>query len=152
MVDMLHFYGVRLDHSVQTKLDSHLILPGRRSTVDPSDTQQGLNQPNGQSDLEPEMIVLLHKSTTLKVLQELDVDLQNFLHPIYNQVEFLVYFHLHNCEMFSKYLKSQMDKLSAKDNTVDESDVTLAFPSRNKRRSVLEPNDELVQVNYQVCL
>ena len=145
---MLLSYGVRLDHSLQAKLDAHVILPGRRSTVDPSDIQQGLSQPNGQLDLEPEIIVMLHKSTTLKILKELDLDLQNFLHPILKQLEFLVYFHLHNCEMFSKYLKSQIDKLSTP--VVDESDIALTFPSRTKRHSPPEPNDQLERVNYQL--
>ena len=133
---MLHFYGVRFDDSIQTKLDNHLILPGRGSTVDSSDIQQGLDQP---LDLEPEMVVMLQKSTTLKILKELDLELQNFLHPIFEYFEFLVYFHLHNCEMFSKYLKSQIDKLSEVNKTVAESGVTLT--------SAPEPQDKLEQVH-----
>ena len=149
LVDMLHFYGIRFDHLIQTKLNDHLILPGRGSTVDSSDIQQGLNQP---LDLEPEMVVMLQKSTTLKVLKQLDLDLQNFLHPIFEHFEFLVYFHLHNCEMFSKYLKSQIDKLFDVNKTVDESGITLAFPNKGKHSPASEPQEQLEKVHIKLLI
>ena len=149
LVDILLFYGIRLDHAIQAHLDKHIILPGRGTTVDETEIQQRLNQPNGQLDLEPEMIIMLRKSTTLKLLRQMELELQNFLYPILNKLEFLVYFHLHNCEMFSKYLKSQIAKLSAPDDVIDEDDIIVVLPSATTvKRQVLDPHDQLEQVNF----
>lgn len=146
LVDILHFYNIRLDYAIQENLDNHVILPGRGSTVDTSEIQQGLNMPNGQLDLEPDMIIMLRKTTTLKVLKQIELDLQNFLDPLLNKLEFLVYFHLHNCEMFIKYLKSQITKLSIPDDVVDHSDIIVTIPSAVARPVVPEPQDQLEQV------
>ena len=142
---MLNYYGLRLDHSIQVKLDAHVILPRSVSAVDPSEIQQGLNQLDGQLDLEPDMTIMLRKSTTLKVLRELNLDLQNYLNPICTQLEFLAYFHLHNCEMFIRYLKNQVDNFSSLEITVDNDKVLLAFPSHPESSKA---DKKLNQVRY----
>ena len=148
MVEILNFYGIKLSHTLQTKLDTHLVLPGRSSGVTEDDMQQRLNQSNGQIELEPEMILLLRKSMTWRILQELFNDLQLFLVPIASQLEFLVYFHMHNCEMFSKHLKSQIAKISAanSDRPIDESSVVLIMPTISIQQSSTDPDGKLKQV------
>ena len=150
MVEILNFYGIKLSHTLQTKLDTHLVLPGRSSGVTEDDMQQRLNQSNGQIELEPEMILLLRKSMTWRILQELFNDLQSFLFPIASQLEFLVYFHMHNCEMFSKHLKSQIAKISAAnaERPVDESAIIVRMPTISTQQSSTDPDEKLQQVMY----
>ena len=150
MVEILNFYGIKLSHTLQTKLDTHLVLPGRSSGVTEDDMQQRLNQSNGQIELEPEMILLLRKSMTRRILQELFNDLQSFLLPIASQLEFLVYFHMHNCEMFSKHLKSQIAKISAAnaERPVDESSIIVRMPTISTQQSSTDPDEKLQQVMY----
>ena len=150
LVEILNFYGIKLSHTLQTELDTHLVLPGRSLGVTEDDIQQRLNQSNGQLELEPEMILLLKKSMTWKMLQELFNDLQSFLLPIASQLEFLVYFHMHNCEMFSKHLKSQIAKISAanSDQPVDVSSIILTMPTIYTQPSSTDPDEKLKQVTY----
>ena len=152
LIDILLFYGIRLDHAIQAHLDKHVILPGRSTTVDVTEIQQHLNQPNGQLDLEPEMIIMLRKSTTLKLLKEIELELLNFLDPILNKLEFLVYFHLHMCEMFINYLKSQIAKLSALDDDAYNNEIVIVLPSATTvKRPVLDPHDQLEQVDIYLA-
>ena len=156
MVDILNSYGIKLSHTLQTKLDNHLILPGRSSAFTEDDVQQRLKQPNDQLELEPEMILLLKKSMTWKILKEIFNDLQSLLLPVVSQLEFLVYFHMHDCEMFSKHLKSQISRMSAasSDQPVDESAVILAIPMVDTQKSSTNPDEKLKQVMYvlQYCI
>ena len=150
LVDILNFYDIKLSHTLQTKLDTHLVLPGRSSGVTEDDVQQRLDQSNGQLELEPEMILLLKKSMTWKMLNELLSDLQSFLKPIASQLEFLVYFHMHNCEMFSKHLKSQIAKILAasSERPVNESSIVLMIPMADTQQSSTDPDEKLKQVMY----
>ena len=149
-MEILNFYGIKLSHTLQTKLDTYLVLPGRSSGVTEDDVQQRLDQPNGQLELEPEMILLLKKSMTWKMLNELFSDLQSFLKPIESQLEFLVYFHMHNCEMFSKHLKSQIAKILAasSERPVNESSIALMIPMADTQQSFTDPDEKLKQVMY----
>ena len=147
LVDILNSYGIKLSHTLQTKLDTHLVLPGSGAAVTPDDVQQRLNQPNGQLELEPEMILMLKKSMTWEILQEIFNDLQSFLEPIISQLDFLVYFHLHRSEMFSKHLKSQIVKLSASsEQPIDTSAIMFTIPSMVGTQSSSDPDEKLLQV------
>ena len=142
-------YGVKFSHSLKTKLDTHLVLPEEGPVVITDDMQQILHQPNDQLELEPAMILRLKKSVTWNVLQEILNDLELFLEPIMSHLEFLVYFHLHNCEMFSKHLKSQMAKLAVNsEEPVEESTVKLTFTSVSNTQSSSNYDDKLLQVMY----
>ena len=146
LVDILNFYGIKLSHTLQTKLDTHLVLPGRSSEFTGDDVQQRLNQQNDQLELEPEMILLLKKSMTWKMLKEVFNDLQSFLLPIASQLEFLVYFHMRNCEMFSIHLKSQMAAISSNvGQLVQESAATLTLSTIAVQQSSSH-SDKLLQV------
>ena len=150
MVEILNFYGIKLSHTLQTDLDTHLVLPGRSSGITEDDVQQTLNQQNSPVELEPEMILFLKKSMTWKKLKDIYSDLWLFLKPIKSQLEFLVYFHMHNCEMFSKHLKSQIAKISAanSDRPVDVSSIvlTLTIPIAPTEQSSIDSDEKLQQV------
>ena len=152
LVEMFNFYGVNMSNILQTKLDTHLVLPGRSSGITEDDVQQRLNQSNSQIELEPEMILLLKKSMTLRMLKEIFNDLQSFLEPIASQLDFLVYFHLHNCEMFSKHLKSQMAVISSNlEQPVQESAVVLTLPTIDVQQSSTNDDEKLLQV-ADICM
>ena len=146
-MDILNSYGIRLSHTLQEKLETHLVLPGRSSGVTTDDVQQRLNQTNGQLELEPEMILMLKKSMTIKLIQEISDDLQLFLMPIVDHLNFLVYFHLHHSEMFNKHLMSQITKLSASsEQPIDPSMIAMTMPSVGTRQSSSDPDEKLQQV------
>ena len=110
-MELLSEYDIRLSPALQTMLDAHLILPGVNSAISAKDVQQRLNQPNCQLELDPEMILIFRKSMTLKVLQTIFCDLKLLLKPLLPQLDFLVYFHLHNSEMFHKQLLCGLNKV-----------------------------------------
>ena len=144
---MLSCYGIKFSHTLQTKLETHLVLPEGGPVVTTDAVQQILNQPNGQLELEPEMILRLKKSVTWRILQEILRDLKVFLKPIMSHLEFLVYFHLHNCEMFSKHLKSQMAKLTVNsEEPVEESAIKLILTSVGETQSCTSHDEKLLQV------
>ena len=129
LVEMLSCYGIKFSRTLQAKLDTHLVLPERGPVITTDYMQQILHhQPIGQTELNPEITLRLKKSVTWKILQEIFNDLQIFLEPLMSHLEFLAYFHLHNCEMFSKHLKSQMAKLAAHSvEPVEESTIQLTL-------------------------
>ena len=145
-MEILNHYGIKLSHALQIKLDTHLNLP-EISTV--NDMQWILNQPNGQLELKPEIVLMLKKSMTWKILQEIFDDLQSFLEPIIMQLEFLVYFHSNNCEMFKDHLKSQIAKISGNSGQpFEESAKVLSDLPVVTTQSATNPDDKLLQVMY----
>ena len=94
--ELLSCYGVKLSSTVQGKLDGHLCISVRGT----DNLHQEPCQPNGQAVQKFD----LKKPTTLKILIDIGKDLQSFLKPIVEQLEFLVYFHLHKCKIFIKHL------------------------------------------------
>lgn len=145
-MEILNYYGVKLSHALQTMLDTHLNLP-ESSTID--DMQWILNQPSGQLELKPEIVLMLKKSLTLKILQQIYDDLQLVLEPIMTQLEFLVYFHLNNCEMFKEYLKSQIAKISTNsEQPAEESAIVLSVSPDVTAQSDTNPDDKILQVIF----
>ena len=120
-MEVLWSYDVRFSPDIQTMVDDHLILPGISSVTTSMDVQQRLNQPYGELELDPEMILIFRKSMTWNVLRELFGKLQVFLKPILPYLDFLVYFYLHDSEMFTKQLLFQRNKLSGSQGDGDAS-------------------------------
>jgi len=145
LVEILNCYGVRLSPALQIKLDNHLVLPEKDSTSNTGDLQQKICQLN---ELEPEM--RLRKSLTLKALLEIVDEFQTFLKPVEEQLEFLCYFHLHHCEMFSRHLNSHIAKISAQ--SVELSTSTLSLPSVSTQQPLYDPDKKLQQVINVILL
>lgn len=125
-MELLSAYDIMLSPAIQTMLDAHLILPGINSAVSANDVQQRLNQPNSQLELDPEMILTFRKSMTSKVLQTIFCDLKSFLEPLSPQLDFLVYFHLHDSEMFHKQLLCRLNKVPPSVPAMETSIMSLA--------------------------
>ena len=105
LLEVLNFFDVKLSTTLQDKINEHL-CPSMRDT-------DNLQQKPSQKEQKSEMILELQKPTTLKILIDIGEDLQSFLKPILEQLEFLVYFHLHKCKIFIRHLNDQIAKISA---------------------------------------
>ena len=122
LVEILHSYDIKLDPTIQNLLDTHIILPGMNYHVTTTDTQQILNLHDSQLKLDSEMILIFRKSMTWKVLQEISEKMKLFLNPIWQELDFLVYFYLRKSEIFNKHLQYQINKVSVcAQETMDES-------------------------------
>ena len=106
-----------------------------------------MSQPNGQLKQGPKIVLRLYKSMTMEVLEDIVKNLQSFLKPINEQLNFLVYFHLHKCKMFSRFLKNQIAELSAySEQSGEVSTALLSLPTVSTRQSCSDTNKKLLQV------
>jgi len=146
-MEMLNTYGVKFSNTILTMLEAYVVLPGVGSSVYASDVQLKLNQSCSEIQLEPEWILSLRKSVTWKILLRLLDDLQSFLDPIWDQLNFFVYFHLYNCEVFSKYLKYQMTMTSTSKIPRDIPAVKIYLPLTDQE-STKDTDEKVLQVNH----
>ena len=139
---LLSIYGLKVNHTLQTMLDTHLVMPGEDSSGHKADDlQQTLNDMHHH--VEFQVIVQLKTSATCKVLVQLYAELRSFVKPILKYLDFLVYFHLHNCELFNKYLFHQIAAVFASKSVVDPSAIELMEDGQS---SVDKPDKKFVQV------
>lgn len=146
LIDLLEMYKVKLNHTLETMIKSYLILPGEDSLACSDELQQNLIQVHHQLEVEPETILLLKRPVTLKILKELLNELKKFIRPILSKVNFFVYFTLHNCDIFRKYLNYQLDMMSCSQCPVKVSDVQLTIVSVYSQVSFTDPDEKIVQV------
>jgi len=145
---MLNCYGIKLSHSLQEKILSHVVLPGN----DVPSTAQNYQRTPKIPSFSSRITVFLTQSATLQNLSALLNELKSFLEPILNKIDVFVYFTLQNCEVFDRYLKSQVATISASSThiTVDHSDISVA----EKCACDHEFDKNIMQVNlhlYAVC-
>ena len=146
-MDLFSCYDTELSHTIQSKLGDHLDLVKRDSVSNVAMPQQKVSMAYDLLEQEPTIILKLGKSVTLKVLLCVIADLNLFLKPILEQLNFLVYFHLHDCAMFRKHLMSQMAEIStSSEHTPKATTITLALPGVGIQQSPCEANDRLLQV------
>lgn len=145
-MDLLNCYDTELSHSIQSKLGDHLFLKRRDSISDVDFPQQEIQLPYNILEQETKIIFKMGKPVTLKLLLSIIGDLNAFLEPILEQLDFLVYFHLHNCAMFTRHLMSQMTVISTySEYTPKATTVTLALPVVSTQQSSCDSNDKLLQ-------
>ena len=147
LMEMLNCYGVKFSNTILTMLETYVVLPGVGSSVFVSDVQLKLNQSCREIELEPEWILSLRKSVTWKILLKLFTDLESFLDPIWNQLNFFAYFHLYSCEVFSKYLKYQIAMRSTSKIPVDIAAAKIFLPLTGHRESTKDIDEKVLQVN-----
>jgi len=123
-------------------LDTHLVIPEEDSLGHKvHDLQQTLHEM--QHQVEFQQILQLKTSATCQVLVELYAKLCSFVQPILNYIDFLVYFHLHKCELFNKYFNHQVTTMFASKSVVDISAIEL---TEDGPSSMDKPDDKFVQV------
>lgn len=148
LVELLSCYDVKLSSTLQAKLDSHLCI----SVRDTDNLQQEPCQPNGQAEQKSKMNLDLKKPTTLKILIDIGEDIQSFLKPILEQLEFLVYFHLHKCKIFIRHLNSQIAEASAYSEQPSAVPATgVGLPAVSTIESS-DTNEDLLQVIAINCI
>ena len=130
---------MKLSSSLQAKLDSHLCISVRGT----DNLQQETCQPNGQVE---KLSLDLKKPTTLKILIDIGEDLQSFLKPIFEQLEFFVYFHLHKCKIFIRHLKNQIAEASTNSEQPSAVPATAAGLPAVSTTESSDTNENLLQV------
>ena len=147
-VKLLNCYGVKLSNTLQSELDNHLVISRKDSVTNTNDLQQIISEPNSQLEQESKIHVRLYKSMTLEILESIVEDLQSFLKPILEQIEFLVYFHLHDCTMFSRHLKNQVVEISThSEQTGEVPTMTLGLPTVSTKQTSSDADKKLFQVH-----
>ena len=146
LIEMLNSYGVKFSHTISTMLETYVVLPGVGSSMYATDVQLKLNYSCSEIELEPEWILSLRKSVTWNILQKLFTRLKSFLDPIWKQLDFLVYFHLYNSEVFSKYLKHQMTITSTSKYPVDICSIKIMLPLTGHQEFTKDTDEKIVQV------
>jgi len=146
LIEMLDMYKVKLNHTLQKMIRTYLILPGEDSLACSDELQQNLIQAHRQLKVEPETVLLLKRPVTMKILIKLVIELKIFIKPILSKVDFFVYFTLHNCDVFSKYLNYQLDMMSASQCPVNPSDVRLTIFPAHSQECFTEPDENMVKV------
>ena len=103
-------YGVALPPKVQDVISRHVIYPN-----DHSKKQKLVNviPPLHSRVFEPGQDITLNltQEFTLSDLQKLNEELASFLDPFCNSLDMLVFFHLHQSEMFDKHLLKRLQSI-----------------------------------------
>ena len=103
-------YGVALPPKVQDVISRHVIYPN-----DHSKKQKLVNviPPLHSRVFEPgqDIILNLTQEFTLSDLQKLNEELTSFLDPFCDSLDMLVFFHLHQSEMFEKHLLKRLESI-----------------------------------------
>ena len=148
-MDLISCYDTELSRTIQFKLGDQLFLRRRDSVDGVHVPQQEIMIPYDLLEQEkPTIILMLGKSVTLKFLLCLRDDFNLFLKPILEQLDFLVYFHLHSCALFKRHLISQMAELSTySEHTLKTTTITAALPVVSTKQSSCDATDKLIQVN-----
>ena len=107
---LLSKYGVALPPKVQDIISRHVIYPN-----DHSKKQKLINviPPPHNRVFEPgqDIILNLTQEFTLFDLQKLNEELASFLEPFCDSLDMLVFFHLHQSEMFEKHLLKRLQSI-----------------------------------------
>ena len=148
-MEMLNSYGVKFNQNISMMLESCVVLPGVGSSIYASDVQQKLNQTCSEIELEPDLILSLRKSVTWKMLLRLLTELESFLSPIWDHLDFFVYFYLNNGEVFSKYLKYQ---LATSKTPVDKSSKMFSLSTKQEFMKDFDEKVFQVRKKYSLCI
>jgi len=148
-MEMLNSYGVKFNQNISMMLESCVVLPGVGSSIYASDVQQKLNQTCSEIELEPDLILSLRKSVTWKMLLRLLTELESFLSPIWDHLDFFVYFYLNNGEVFSKYLKYQ---LATSKTPIDKSSKMFSLSTKQEFMKDFDEKVFQVRKKYSLCM
>ena len=103
-------YGVALPPKVQDVISRHVIYPNDHSKK--QKLVNAISLPHSRV-FEPGQDIILNftQEFTLSGLQKLNEELASFLEPFCNSLDMLVFFHLHQSEMFEKHLLKRLQSI-----------------------------------------
>ena len=145
LMEILSCYDVQLTPALKEMLDQYIVLPGESPSVATKILQQKLSS-QIHCSLDSKYILSLKMSTTWKILKKLCHSLEEFLKPFSENLEFLVYFHLHKCEMFKDYLKCQLTEKSNAQSPQEESFPNKVLLSMPMKQSSVDFSERVTQV------
>ena len=127
LTSLLQCWGVALPPHLLDPISQHILLPGEKKAGELLDNQplaniSGIFHPGHNISLK------LTKTLTLHELFDLVQRLKTFLQPIRDALDMLVFFKLHPCKMFDKYLQVYLQKES-KPEVSGQHSTTIHFPS-----------------------
>lgn len=103
--------GVHFPAALQDILTKYVLLPGEyKEVVGGLLEKEFPHSTTGQFNAGHDISLKLSKMMGLSDLIKLVDDLQNFLQPIFDRLEMLIFFHLHQSVMFDKYQKLYLRK------------------------------------------
>jgi hypothetical protein len=115
LTSLLSHYGVAIPPEVRNVIISHVLFPGEDNipsdqllhNVIPPSTSSRIFEP-GQ-----EITLVLSKAMKLSDLQILNENLEKFLNPLADCIDMLIFFHLHQSEMFVRHLLKELQTLTS---------------------------------------
>ena len=119
---LLSKYGVAIPPGVQDSIEKYVIFPNERSVPNKQKLINVIPAPNARQ-FEPghDITLNLMQEFTLSGLQKLIEDLANFLEPLYECLNMLVFFHLHQSEMFEKHLLRHLETIIEPSSSIAQS-------------------------------
>jgi len=152
-MEILSCYDIQFNPTVKDMLDKYVVLPGEFQSADTNNLQQKFSsQLNCQVNLDPKYLLSLQASTTWKILRELYQLLKEFLKPFSDDLDFLVYFNLHKCEMFNDYLKCQLTEMSNVQCCAEEQYTGKTLLVMSSKQSNIGLRERVTQVRTCICM
>ena len=120
-MSLLSEHGVALPDDLFTLLHESVLFPGEKNPVlelveqNPSPSILGKFSPPDKT-----VKLQLSKKVSIKVLSSLATTINNFVDPVAQYIEILVYFNLHPSKVFCSYLQNEMDvQLCTQEHTLE---------------------------------
>ena len=103
-------YGIGLPKALQVQLEGFIVLPGESANPTKMTLQQHTLAPSITGKFQPPQPIslMLTKGFTLKIMETFMQELETFLTPIKDSMEMLIFFSLHDSQLFSAYVKQEL--------------------------------------------
>ena len=103
-------YGIGLPKALQVQLEGFIVLPGESANPTKMTLQRHTLAPSITGKFQPPQPIslMLTKGFTLKMMETFMQELETFLTPIKDSMEMLIFFSLHDSQLFSAYVKQEL--------------------------------------------
>ena len=103
-------YGIGLPKALQVQLEGFIVLPGESANPTKMTLQRHTLAPSITGKFQPPQPIslMLTKGFTLKMMETFMQGLEMFLTPIKDSMEMLIFFSLHDSQLFSAYVKQEL--------------------------------------------
>ena len=145
-------YGISIPKPLQEFMEQFVVFPGENTKPGRFTLQRHLLSPNTSGCFQPPqpISVLVDERLTLKEMATFIQDLKQFLNPIQDRMDMLIFFTLHNSILFSVYLQHELETRNV--------DVKAFQQALDQVKSLLvklchgEANYSQITANGAICL
>ena len=145
-------YGISIPKPLQEFMEQFVVFPGENAKPGRFTLQRHLLSPNTSGCFQPPqpISVLVDERLTLKEMATFIQDLKQFLNPIQDRMDMLIFFTLHNSILFSVYLQHELETRNV--------DVKAFQQALDQVKSLLvklchgEANYSQITANGAICL